>query len=435
MEATDNDNSDQSSEDDCFSYTYCSDEDGDTFQDQKHSASMYSFKDHTTNSKDSARHPHSDCTSEQNERFRRLPRTVDRNYILKVLPLDILKIPFTMLPPSNRLVAPVCRAFRDCHAAAAGEKKRYCTFKYSLRSESALASYLDEAGVRSSGYVKEKTTLIGAGAGRIDWVQRGSAFDEGECLTAETCKVAAACGQMRTLKWLKSRKCPWNSGVCTAAARHGHLEILKWAREQGCPFGFLGQGTAGAAARGGHLKVLMWLKDHGCPPTVNAMYCAATGGHLHVLRWLTGRGLRCDEGVGRAAVGGEHLHILKWLKEGGHTFHPGYCGEAAKLGHLGMLQWLRRAGCPWDLSTCNGASEGGHIHILRWAREQGCACNADMYQYAAQNRHYEFIRWAVEHGCPYDAHLVDFVHDQATDPEFRAWFQEHEGVRGVVIPP
>ena len=55
-------------------------------------------------------------------------------------------------------------------------------------------------------------------------------------LDAEVFYSACAGGNLETLKWLRSKGCPWSRWACSSAAKHGHLEILKWLRSEGCPW-------------------------------------------------------------------------------------------------------------------------------------------------------------------------------------------------------
>mmetsp|Transcript_18620 Transcript_18620/g.37060 ORF Transcript_18620/g.37060 Transcript_18620/m.37060 type:complete len:257 (-) Transcript_18620:27-797(-) len=187
---------------------------------------------------------------------------VPPNLIITVLPHDPLKMIFRTLPASNLFVAPVCRRFRDVYAEAITEKKKkHTTCKYSLASEAALHLYLKEmkkSPWESSIYYTPKaaTSMIGAGYGRTDWVERGGVFNE------STCHAAALGGQLRILKWLRDRYCSWDIQTCEGAASNGHLEVLKWAWVNGCKWD---SSTCFNAAYGGHLRVLKAAIRNGCP--------------------------------------------------------------------------------------------------------------------------------------------------------------------------
>eukprot|EP00588_Corethron_pennatum_P016774 CAMPEP_0194310216 /NCGR_PEP_ID=MMETSP0171-20130528/7142_1 /TAXON_ID=218684 /ORGANISM="Corethron pennatum, Strain L29A3" /LENGTH=270 /DNA_ID=CAMNT_0039063719 /DNA_START=158 /DNA_END=970 /DNA_ORIENTATION=+ len=178
-----------------------------------------------------------------------------------ILSDDMLKAVLGMLPNSHRFVSPVNKKFRDLYASVVAhhdpekksKKKRDATCKFSIASVAALRQYLDELQYIESR--EESTSIIGAGCGRKDWVERGGVFDE------LTCRAAAMGGQLRVLQWLRQRGCPWNSLTCGEAARYGHLEVLRWARGAGCPWD---EDTCYYAARGGHVEVLRWALEHGC---------------------------------------------------------------------------------------------------------------------------------------------------------------------------
>mmetsp|Transcript_29280 Transcript_29280/g.58142 ORF Transcript_29280/g.58142 Transcript_29280/m.58142 type:complete len:155 (-) Transcript_29280:38-502(-) len=108
-------------------------------------------------------------------------------------------------------------------------KKRKNSYMYYLASEAALHAYLEKRDPNEHTR-RRMTSRIGAGCGRIDWVERGNVLDE------QTCCAAAKGGQLRVLQWLRGRDCPWDSETCRLAAERGHLALLKWAIGHGCPY-------------------------------------------------------------------------------------------------------------------------------------------------------------------------------------------------------
>jgi len=282
-------------------------------------------------------------------------RAVPANYIVRVLPSDVLKMVFETLPASNRFISPVCRHFRDLHADAVGKQKNNKTYKYSISSEDALELVLNEAFDGYSLYMPYEDyeeqdngnsrlnglSIIGAGSGRLDWVERGGVYNE------HTREAAAKGGQLRILKWLHEQDCPLDTSTCWGAANGGHLEVLKWLREKGYPWDCR---TCMEAAKGGHLEVLQWLRKEGCP-------------------W--------DEKT---------------------------CLGAAEGRHLDMLQWLRKEGCPWDWSTSYSAAQNKHLEVLRWAIENGCAYDQGNIRHFITDL--DFLEWfegyvpTDANGCP-----------------------------------
>eukprot|EP00588_Corethron_pennatum_P034017 CAMPEP_0194346626 /NCGR_PEP_ID=MMETSP0171-20130528/105531_1 /TAXON_ID=218684 /ORGANISM="Corethron pennatum, Strain L29A3" /LENGTH=398 /DNA_ID=CAMNT_0039113773 /DNA_START=106 /DNA_END=1299 /DNA_ORIENTATION=- len=338
---------------------------------------------------------------------------VPPNHIMEVLPPELLKDIFGMLPASYRFVAPVCRRFRDVYVES--RKNPYRTCVYSIVSEAALQLILDEEGYRGSSR-NESLSYIGAWYGRIDWLERGGVFDE------RMCHWAAAGGKLHVLKYLRGRGCPWDNKMCWAAAMKGNLEVLQWARAEGCE---LDEKTCFAAAYGGHLKVLEWARGEGCDwGRWRTCKEAAIGGHLKLLKWAINNGCPYYEGdfdditdpnfvyvesrknpyrtcvysiVSEAALqlildeerdeismigaGGGRIDLvisyigarcgrIDWLVRGG-VFDERMCRAAAAGGKLHVLKYLRGRGCPWDSKTCWGAAMNGNLEVLQWARKEG----------------------------------------------------------------
>mmetsp|Transcript_18564 Transcript_18564/g.36984 ORF Transcript_18564/g.36984 Transcript_18564/m.36984 type:complete len:233 (-) Transcript_18564:40-738(-) len=214
----------------------------------------------------------------------------DSSLINKTLPDVLLREIFMSLPVSNRFVAPVCRRFRDLHAVVHGDKKNR-TYEYSIHSDAALDMRLreeqqeEDAEEDTEEDRRQETSRIGAGSGRRDWVERGGLFD------GTTCMAAAAGGQLRVLRWLRGRGCPWDWRTCSQAAKGGHFAVLRWAREQGCPWDEM---TCYWAASHGHLGILRWAAGEGCPVNAAACLGAEYHGHREVLHWLQREGLGRD---------------------------------------------------------------------------------------------------------------------------------------------
>ena len=47
---------------------------------------------------------------------------------------------------------------------------------------------------------------------------------------------AAGSGNLKLVKWLRGKGCPWDWWTCWEAADKGHVEVLRWARANGCPW-------------------------------------------------------------------------------------------------------------------------------------------------------------------------------------------------------
>jgi hypothetical protein len=110
--------------------------------------------------------------------------------------------------------------------------------------------------------------------------------------------LAAARGQLESLKCLRANGCPWEEETCSNAAWGGHLGVLQWARQNGCPWN---AGTCAVAAKRGHLEVLQWARQNRCPWDRWTCMYAARGGHLEVLQWARQNGCPWDHDVWSSA--------------------------------------------------------------------------------------------------------------------------------------
>ncbi|WZN65877.1 putative ankyrin repeat protein [Chloropicon roscoffensis] len=183
----------------------------------------------------------------------------------------------------------------------------------------------------------------------------------------ETCGWAAQSGQLEVIKWLRAKRCPWESTASENAALCGDLEMLQWMRAQDppCPWD---SDVCNFAAYKGHLEVLRWARSQGCPWDKKVPCAAALRGHLEVLRWARSQDCPWDEGVTNAAAGGGHLEVLQWMRaqDPPCPWDSGVCWNAAEGGHLEVLRWARSQGCPWNERVTNAAAGGGHLKVLKW---------------------------------------------------------------------
>jgi hypothetical protein len=74
---------------------------------------------------------------------------------------------------------------------------------------------------------------------------------------------AARAGQVRVLRWLRERGCPWDEDVCSYAAR-GSFETLQWLWNEGL-VNIGNVERCAPAARGGCLETLQWCREKGFP--------------------------------------------------------------------------------------------------------------------------------------------------------------------------
>jgi len=161
---------------------------------------------------------------------------VPENLILEKIPQDILqKHILSMLPRSQRFLAPVCRTFRNaCEVEYEGKTE---TYLHGMASVKQIELYLEESNEHN-----DKTEYpshdfgpamakyyVAAGTGQRDLIQWAGSRHW------ISCRGAARSGRLETLQWLrKERRCRWNWKTCAAAEEGGHLEVLQWARANGC---------------------------------------------------------------------------------------------------------------------------------------------------------------------------------------------------------
>ena len=94
----------------------------------------------------------------------------------------------------------------------------------------------------------------------MQWLKAQKDFYLSEYTFAYACKG----DHLETLKWLRSKGCPWDECTCIFAAAEGHLDVLKYLHENGCPWNEM---TCEVAAFGDHLDVLKLSLIHISEPT------------------------------------------------------------------------------------------------------------------------------------------------------------------------
>jgi hypothetical protein len=128
-------------------------------------------------------------------------------------------------------------------------------------------------------------------------------------------------------------------------------------------------------ARSGNMKVLKWVRSKDFPWA--SCVAAAESGNLKMLKWLV-RGKRYpahwewDEYTSQQAAKSGNLEMVQWLRSKGCRWNETSCVGAAGSGNLEMLQWLRSKGCPWNEWVCYHAAMNGHLEMLQWAHSAGC---------------------------------------------------------------
>ena len=224
--------------------------------------------------------------------------------------------------------------------------------------------------------------------------------------TFDSCMDAATVGNLQFLQLNAhhfDRPGLLREGISLYAAREGHLEVLQWLSLQAA----LGPETCRGAAAGGQLAVLQWAREQGCHLDADTCAAAARKGHLAVLRWVRHHGCAWRASTCEAAAGGGHLAVLQYAHQNGCAWDLSTCEAAASGGHLAVLQYAHQNGCAWDSRTCESAARGGHLAVLQYARQHNCEMwGAEACSAAAECGHLSILKWLRQHGCQWDSHTT-----------------------------
>jgi len=177
---------------------------------------------------------------------------------------------------------------------------------------------------------RNKDVLIGicdvaAGEGRIDLLNEvlNNVDDTGdvELIFDDTCEYATIHGELEVLKWLNIKgllRDTSNEWCAILAANCGQLHILKWLREvKGLK---LDEHLYQEAI--GHMHVLKWLREKEIPwrDDEYTFYCAAKKGNLEVLQYLHDEGCPWrNNGLCRLREDELKSEILNWLRANGYS--------------------------------------------------------------------------------------------------------------------
>ena len=169
---------------------------------------------------------------------------------------------------------------------------------------------------------------------------RFSDFDE------ETCQLAALCDNLKFLKYVHEKGCPWDRETTVGAAKIGSLQCLKYAHENGCPWD---KDVYKYAIIEDHLECLRYAYEKKCPiGDLQPVLLAATHGSLKCLEYAF-----------------DHMGCLPVLE---------VCFWAAQICSK-SLKCARKKGCPWDTTVTLAAAKVGNIETFRYAVENGCPFN------------------------------------------------------------
>jgi hypothetical protein len=81
-------------------------------------------------------------------------------------------------------------------------------------------------------------------------------------LVAAFCEMAASKGDLKVLKELRKKNCPWDESTCESAALGGYINCLEFAHKNGCPWD---ENTPANAAKNRHLNCLKFALNKQCP--------------------------------------------------------------------------------------------------------------------------------------------------------------------------
>ena len=112
-----------------------------------------------------------------------------------------------------------------------------------------------------------------------------------------TCNTAAEAGHLEVLQWAHENGCPWSNKTCREAAGSGHVHILQyiWQQEPYIANNDLwDKKVCDVAATCGKLNALKYLRSIGCPWDERVCECAAIHNHLHIVRWALENGAPID---------------------------------------------------------------------------------------------------------------------------------------------
>eukprot|EP00588_Corethron_pennatum_P022372 CAMPEP_0194321604 /NCGR_PEP_ID=MMETSP0171-20130528/17813_1 /TAXON_ID=218684 /ORGANISM="Corethron pennatum, Strain L29A3" /LENGTH=189 /DNA_ID=CAMNT_0039079571 /DNA_START=56 /DNA_END=624 /DNA_ORIENTATION=+ len=184
--------------------------------------------------------------------------TTAKRATIETIPTDVLEEILSMLSPSYRFLAPVCRIFHSAHEKKYPGKTE--TLKFEMASIVQLQIYMmernddnDKAIVdirRDNCFVnfdaRAAASYVAAGAGQQEMVEWTGIMDW------RTCAGAAKGGRRETLEWMMAKGCRWDQKTCMYAAMGGQLEIIKLLKEERVPVGLAGvrQGGQGRAPGG-----------------------------------------------------------------------------------------------------------------------------------------------------------------------------------------
>jgi hypothetical protein len=126
------------------------------------------------------------------------------------------------------------------------------------------------------------------------------------------------------------------------------------------------------SAKNGDLKILKWMKTKMFSFGEWTSAYAALGGQLKILKWLIKNNIQVSKWACAYAARSGHINVLKFLRQNNCPWDESTCEFAGENGHLEVLKWARENRCPWDKWTCICAIRNKNYEIAEWAKENGC---------------------------------------------------------------
>jgi hypothetical protein len=209
-----------------------------------------------------------------------------------------------------------------------------------------------------------KTCSEAAQHGRLECLRY--AVEHGCPIPADA--ILHAARHLPCLKYLHSKRVPWNEQVCERAAFWGNEDSVRYAHEHGCPWDAR---TCEVAANGDELVCLRYAHEHGCPWDARTVNAAAEYGQYRCLEYALAHHCSTD-GLTCTKAAASSLVCLTLAHKHGCTWNSDTCAAAATTGRLTCLQYLHEQGCPWDAATTFAAVVVGKLECLKYAHDQGC---------------------------------------------------------------
>ncbi|GFH53313.1 hypothetical protein CTEN210_09789 [Chaetoceros tenuissimus] len=177
---------------------------------------------------------------------------------------------------------------------------------------------------------------------------------------------------LRMLKLLRKFSVPWSEETCSVAAGHGNFEALKWAVLMGCPWDR--RQCAYYAAEDGDIEVLKWMKSQGCEWNERIGARAAEKGHLETLKYFRSDGCHFDKYTLTEAIWSRNFAIVEYCAEHNFPFDERIYEYVVDKFHdpIPIIKLFQKNGYPWHPSACKEAAHKGDLKLLRWLRYNGC---------------------------------------------------------------